>query len=64
MHSLRKADKIPLVDIQVGLLDVLVLLVIGDDEAGVIHDLVGLAVGLGVTLVVDVQRPALEEVLV
>lgn len=64
MHPFRKAHQVALVDVEVGLLDVLVLLVVGDDEAGVVHDLVGLAVGLGVALVVDVQRPALEEVLV
>lgn len=62
VDPLGEADQVALVDVQVGLLDVLVLLVVGDDEAGVVHDLVGAAVGLGVALVVDVQWPALEEV--
>lgn len=64
MHLLREGDEIVLVDFKVGLLDILVLLIVGDDEVGVVHDFVWLAVGLGEFLVVNVQGLAFEKVVV
>lgn len=64
VYLLREGDEIALIDLEVGLLEILVLLVVGDDELRVVHDLVGLAVGLREALVVYVQGPALEEVVI
>lgn len=59
-----KGDEILAIDVEKREFYVLELLLVFDNEAGIVHEIVRLSISFGIFLVVDTKRLALEEVII